>query len=217
MKEDEDGNEVTLNFSNDEWVHILNLRHAESGEKLTRQGSSGWSFTSNENAYAREIAGSTTADGSSFTPAVRLSVSGSTLIKLYIYTDDVNTKRIAVSIDTDNGKHFTTADNATGAEKSSVTVRAVTPVNYDHAQNLHVIQGSWIDEINPLHHYSQQHSAAWSYSHYNSVIRQKKIFHYDRQWLQNSKKMRVTRYYQIIRKKTGSIIIHCHMLFRLPV
>lgn len=49
---------------------------------------------------------------------------------VYLYTDRIETKRIAVSLDTENGKYFTTADNASGAERSSIRIVAHNPIIY---------------------------------------------------------------------------------------
>ena len=124
MKENPDGSETILKFTAKTWLHILNLRHAESDEKLISQGSSGWCFTSFVNDYSREV-----ITGDSLTEP-RYREPGDELMTLYIYTDDISTRRIAVSIDTDNGKHFTTADNSSGAEICSVSVRAIQPLIY---------------------------------------------------------------------------------------
>lgn len=124
MKENADHSESILQFTKNTWIHILNLRHAESDELLVRQGSSGWCFTATENDYSLEVL------TKEYSVKPRDSEPGVTLITLYVYANDINTKRIAVSIDTDAGKHFTTADNSTGVEKSCVTVRAFQPVIY---------------------------------------------------------------------------------------
>lgn len=129
MKENTDGSEVILNFSHETWLHILNLRHAESDMLLARHGSTGWCFTDTENDYSREVSEENNA-GRISPCSVEYLNNGDTLITLYVYTDEISKKRIAVSIDTDGGKHFTTADNASGAERSSVTVQAIQPITY---------------------------------------------------------------------------------------
>lgn len=124
MKENADHTESVLQFPENIWVHILNLRHAESDEILTWQGHSGWCFTHTVNDYSLEVL------TGEYSTESRDSEPGETLITVYAYTTEISTRRIAVSIDTDGGKHFTTADNSSGVEKSSVTVRAFPPVTY---------------------------------------------------------------------------------------
>lgn len=124
MAQQPDYSERILHFSPDTWINILNLRYAESDEKLTLNGRSGWCFASTENAYSREAPGS----GSSFQE--RNMEPGDELIKLYVYTDNIRTKRIAVSIDTNDGKHFTTADCAAVVQRSSLMVYGREPVNF---------------------------------------------------------------------------------------
>lgn len=114
-----------LKFSNEAWIHILNLRHAESDTKLSWQHRSGWCFTDVENQYSKEI-----QLGSHRSKRFLSGEDGTAIIILYVYTDDINTKRIAVSVDTDNGKHFTTADIPSGTEKMSVTVGAIQKIIY---------------------------------------------------------------------------------------
>ncbi|WP_262348331.1 hypothetical protein [Raoultella terrigena] len=130
MKENTDGSESVLIFSHATWIHILNLCYARSDEKLAWQGSSGWCFTDAENDYSREVTAENNEAGPVLASAIRYTGTGETLITLYVYTDDISTERVAVSIDTEGGKHFTTADNASGAERSSVTVQAVQPITY---------------------------------------------------------------------------------------
>lgn len=123
-KENADNTESILQFSKEIWIALLNLRHAESDALLTRQGTTGWCFTATKNDYSLEVlTREYSAEPSQREP-------GDTLITLYFYTDEISTTRIAVSIDTDGGKHFTTADNSTVVERSSVTVRAFQPVSY---------------------------------------------------------------------------------------
>nr|ACJ10120.1 conserved hypothetical protein [Bacteriophage APSE-3] len=118
-----DGN--PLKFSNNTWISILNLCFAESDKKLNRNGNSGWCFTVVENQYSKEI-----QLGSHRSKRFLSGEDGTAIIILYVYTDDINTKRIAVSVDTPNGKHFTTADIHSGAEKMSVTVAAIQQIIY---------------------------------------------------------------------------------------
>ncbi|SPP30985.1 hypothetical protein ARAF_0087 [Arsenophonus endosymbiont of Aleurodicus floccissimus] len=50
---------------------------------------------------------------------------------MYVYSYDANKiKRISVNLDTNNGKHFTTADNPVGAEKMSVAIKTLRPIYY---------------------------------------------------------------------------------------
>lgn len=107
-----------LHFSRDTWTQILNLRFAESDEKLSRDGKSGWCFTSTENEFSREIG----MNSMSSNIWMQLHADDSITVIMYVYTTSINTKRIAVSVDLANGKHITTADNAAGAETMSVTI-----------------------------------------------------------------------------------------------
>lgn len=169
MKENPDGSETILKFTTETWLHILNLRHAESDEKLSKQGNTGWCFTSSVNEYSREV-----PTGNSATEA-RYREPGDKLIQLYVYTDDISTKRIAVSIDTDGGRHFTTADNASGAERCSVNVRAIQPVDYSNVQNLKIIQDDWVTKISPLKYKDQEKAIIWANEHEGGFIRRRKF------------------------------------------
>lgn len=169
MKENPDGSETILKFTAKTWLHILNLRHAESDEKLIRQGSAGWCFTASANDYSREV-----INGHSLTEP-RYMEPGDELMALYIYTDDISTRRIAVSIDTDNGKHFTTADNASGAERCSVGVHAIQPINYSNVQNLKIIPDSWVTRISPLKYKDQEEGIIWANEHEGGIIRRRKF------------------------------------------
>lgn len=128
-----------LKFSNETWISILNLRFAESDKKLNRKGSSGWCFTEVENEYSKEI-----QPGSHRSKRFLSDEDGKAIIILYVYTDDTNTKRIAVSVDTDNGKHFTTADSPSGAEEMSVTINAFQALNYADRANLSIESGDFV-------------------------------------------------------------------------
>lgn len=121
--------ETVLNFSNGTWVHILNLRFAESDEKLNWKGS-GWSFSDCANDYSEELVSTSLSGRRKRGSSMSSGNTGSNIIIFYLYTDEVGLKRIAVSLDTDSGKHFTTADNASGAEKMSITIEAIHPIVY---------------------------------------------------------------------------------------
>lgn len=126
-----DKDNKVLNFSKETWIHILSLCFAESDEKLGWKGNSGWCFTEMKNDYSKEI-----QMLSSTNPLFSVRDDGTVIIIMYVYTDDINTKRIAVSVDTDNGKHFTTADKVSNTEKMSVTIKAIPAVNYDDKNNI---------------------------------------------------------------------------------
>lgn len=131
FKKNDDGDDVVLNFSDETWNHILNLRHAESDEKLNWHGNSGWCFTTTENDFSREVQ---TGEVQDWLPSERTALSdGSKQIIMYVYTFNNESRRIAVSIDTDNGKHFTTADASSGAEKMSVSVSTLFSRDYTTA------------------------------------------------------------------------------------
>ncbi|CAB3775396.1 Conserved hypothetical protein [Bacteriophage APSE-3] len=124
---------IPLRFSHKTWISILNLRFAESDEKLNREGSSGWCFTGDKNDYSKEIQA-----GSHRRKRVVTNDDGTVFITMYVYTFDVDTKRIAVSVDTNNGKHFTTADNASSVETMDLSVQSLLPINYGLSDNITV-------------------------------------------------------------------------------
>lgn len=130
-KKNDDGDDIILNFSDAIWENILNLCHAESDEKLNWQGDSGWCFTATENDFSREVQLVATKDWLS---SERTTLSaGSHQTIMYVYTYNNEPRRIAVSIDTENGKHFTTADASSGAEKMSVRVGTLFSLDYTAA------------------------------------------------------------------------------------
>lgn len=170
MKLDPDTHQnIVLKFSQETWLHILNLRYASSDEKLPREGATGWSYTPTKNEYAREVI----TDGS--LTGVRYLESGDELMIFYVYTDDTSVERIAVSIDTDGGKHFTTADSAAGAEQSSVSVKAAAPISYSNAQNLKIIQDDWVTKVNSLRYKAQEYGILWNFEHNNGLIRRRQF------------------------------------------
>lgn len=128
VKKVDGSDDVPLNFSRETWIHILNLRHAQSDAKLSWQHRSGWCFTDKINDYSKEI------EVNSFSNTLfSVRDDGTVHIIMYVYTDDIDTKRIAVSVDTDNGKHFTTSDkspSSPGPEEMSVTVTALKEIIY---------------------------------------------------------------------------------------
>jgi hypothetical protein len=129
-----------LNISKDTWINLLSLCFAESDKKLSRKGNSGWCFTDVENDYSKEIQGRSLQSN-----RVTKADDGTVIIIMYVYTNDVNTKRIAVSVDTDNGKHFTTADNASGAEKMVVSITSNPKINYGDKRNITMDVGSFVN------------------------------------------------------------------------
>lgn len=157
--------DVMMNFSDDTWMQILSLRHAESDKELNWNGSSGWCYTFTENEYSRELI--TSAHAGKILDKVHTEVlkDGRKLMAVYVYTDDVNVNRIAVSIDTSNGKHYTTADNANGDTRSSVKVSAIQAVSYHNGENISIIEDSSTHISDSLHYTS--HILASSYDHYN--------------------------------------------------
>lgn len=128
-----DKDDRVLKFSHETWIHLLNLCFAESGEKLSRKGNSSWCFTEVKNDYSKEIQISYPTNS-----LFNVTDDGTVIIIMYVYTNNIDIKRIAVSVDTDNDKHFTTADNATGAEKMSIPVAAVNEIIY-HKDSLIII------------------------------------------------------------------------------
>ncbi|QLK87601.1 hypothetical protein E3U36_04565 [Arsenophonus endosymbiont of Aphis craccivora] len=138
-----DGN--PLKFSNETWISILNLCFAESDKKLSSKGNSGWCFTEVENEYSVEL-----QPGSHRSKRLTTGEDGTAIIILYVYTDGINTKRIAVSVDTDNGKHFTTADIPSGAEKMYLTIISHPKINYSNRNNIRITEGSFEDINNSV-------------------------------------------------------------------
>lgn len=134
-----------LKFSNETWISILNLRFAESDKKLNRKGSSGWCFTEVENEYSKEI-----QPGSHRSKRFLSGEDGKAIIIMYVYTDDTNTKRIAVSVDTDNGKHFTTADIPSGAEEMYLTIISHPKISYSNRNNIRITEGGFAEINNSL-------------------------------------------------------------------
>ena len=130
LKTDGVGKITILHFSDETWRKILSLRMAETDAVLCREGQSGWCFTDISNEYSLEVV-NTEATRDPVSPAlISESDEGATIVTMYIYTTEINMKRIAVSIDTPQGKHFTTADSPEGAEKSSVSVNAIETMQY---------------------------------------------------------------------------------------
>lgn len=160
---------IVLKFSQETWIHILNLRHAESDEKLTWLGSAGWCYTNTKNEYSREII----TENNLTEP--RYMEPGDELMTFYVHSDDISMKRIAVSIDTDGGKHFTTADRAAGAERCSVSVKAIAPISYSNAQNLKIIEDDWETKVSPLTYKDQEKGIAWANEHKGGFIRRRKL------------------------------------------
>lgn len=136
-----------LKFSNETWLSILNLCCAQSDKKLSRNGNSGWCFTEVENEYSKEI-----LSGSHRSKRFLIGEDGTAFIILYVYTYDVNTKRIAVSVDIpySYNKHYTTADIASGAETMSLTVTALSKINYNNRENIAISVGDFMNTSNTL-------------------------------------------------------------------
>ncbi|WP_265015336.1 hypothetical protein [Wolbachia endosymbiont (group B) of Camptogramma bilineatum] len=123
-----------LHFSKDTWIGILNLRYAQSDSKLNRKGNSGWCFTGDKNDYCGEVG----VNSASKTSCFSVNDEGTVIICMYVYANLTKgeTERIAVSVDTNNGKHFTTADNSTSIDTMSVTVNALPKIDYSLRQNI---------------------------------------------------------------------------------
>lgn len=120
------GEEKVLNFSKETWIKHLYLRFAESDEKLNWNGTEGWCYTDVKNNFSEEIVPrALSSNGPSDGPS-----AGSAIIIYYVYTKLSGIKRISVSFDNDNGKHFTTSDNAEGAERMSIPITAVNEIVY---------------------------------------------------------------------------------------
>ncbi|WLI78420.1 hypothetical protein Q5705_07760 [Kosakonia sp. H02] len=169
------GDEVILNIPTEEWLRCLSLCHAASDEKLTRDGNKGWCFSKTKNEYCREIPNNViSADETQ--PSQNPRDTGSVSIQFFVYTDDINTNRIAVRLDLDDGRHFTTSDLANGAEKMSVPVTAVTPFKYDTQNALKMTAGEW--EINSEYFERRSQIKYDPHGHWttnNCVVRHKKI------------------------------------------
>lgn len=112
------GEEKVLCISNSKWIEMLGLCFAESDVTLNNMGNENWCFTSVKNEFA----------GDAVMRAQRNI--GSAIIILYVYTYKTDLRRLAVNLNTINGKHFTTADNAVGAEQMSISVTSINEINY---------------------------------------------------------------------------------------
>lgn len=147
MQDPDTGDDIVLNISEAEWLRHLTLTHAPTDDPLNKEGREGWCFSESSNEFTREIPGSVTAEEAAIIQNGRLNnalASGLTSVSLYLYTYDVNAKRISVALDLDDGRHFTTSDLSEGSEKMSVTVNAITPINYNKAELFDISDGGWV-------------------------------------------------------------------------
>ncbi|KGD73081.1 hypothetical protein HA49_12870 [Tatumella morbirosei] len=172
------GEDITMEISEREWQNALSLCYAESDKKLKVNGTSDWCYTLYENEFSREIvnnsANRTSSNNKPDISSDTDKLQSVTLLMFYLYTTDVNVKRIAVRCDTDNGQHYTTADNALGVEKSSVRVNAVSGLNYNSSQYLKVYPEAWVTNGIDYHFYNQIWGQS-SYSHYTCTVQHKRI------------------------------------------
>lgn len=170
------GEDIAMDISEREWQNALSLCYAESDKKLTVNGSNGWCYSLNQNEFCREIVSSSANSSSSDKTSADNAgtVQSVMLLIFYLYTTDVNIKRIAVRCDTDNGQHYTTADNALGVEKSSVKVNAVSGLNYNSSQYLQVYPEQWVTNGIDYHFYNQIWGQT-SYNHYTCTVQHKRI------------------------------------------
>ncbi|ECF7068474.1 hypothetical protein XS74_23030 [Salmonella enterica subsp. enterica] len=174
-KTTEDNDDVILNIPEEEWRRCLSLCHADSDEKLVRQGDSGWCFTDTENEYCREIPNSAIAIDQTQT-SQELDDRNAVSISFFLYTDDININRIAVRLDLDDDRHFTTSDLAIGSEKMAVPVTAITPFKYDTLNALKVTSGEWQNRSENFERRSQVYADPHgSWIKENCVIRLKEI------------------------------------------
>ncbi|WP_157737594.1 hypothetical protein [Kosakonia cowanii] len=157
-----------MNFSDETWKSILSLRHAESDEVLNLNGGSEWCYSYIKNEYARELLSATNAGGEHYTQNKSDSDNNSKIIIMYVYTYDVNFKRISVALDTSNGKHFTTSDISTTVETSSVSVKSIQALSYNNGDNIVVIKDGDVHLSDELHYTS--HILATSYDHYDGQL-----------------------------------------------
>lgn len=143
-----------LRFPMQTWQKMLNLCFAVSDENLKKDGNNGWCFTDKDNEYSKEPVFS--AQQESAHNASGENDDGTVILLLYVYTYEQNTKRIAVNLDTDAGnpgnKHFTTADNSTGAEKMSVQVNSINPILY-RQKDLNIVPVYGLGEAKAKVHY----------------------------------------------------------------
>ena len=126
--EAKDSNKNVVNLSADQWTGITYLCFADSGSNLNWRGGNGWSYSNTANDYAREIGGAEVAH--SPTVQARVDDNGVCTLLYYVYTDDINTHRIAVRVDPGNGTSFDTTDTPVGAQKSAVVVTAEQKLVY---------------------------------------------------------------------------------------
>lgn len=112
----------TLHFADTTWKQMISLIFAENETKLNRDGNNGWCFTDVPNDFDREIL--------FVRPSYELDVTndGDKLLIFYVYTDQIEIRRIAVSLDNGYGKYFSTADDYD--KQMSVTVSSYRPITY---------------------------------------------------------------------------------------
>lgn len=121
----------------DEVQKGLALCFADDDSKLSWQGANGWTFTDVEGEYNGEREN---AKYGKTAPIV--GDDGTIIFKLFVSSTYVESRSISVSVTTSK-KHFTTADIASGAEKSSVDIEVVPAINYSDSENTKVIVGAF--------------------------------------------------------------------------
>ena len=145
LKVNEQGEETILNFADETWLTLLNLRFAVTDKLLSREADSGWCFTRHVNNYSREVGPAGIGIRQDSGPSDLRG--GEKIVVFYLYSTQPGRERIAVGLDTPGGKHFSTADSAEGAEKSSVSVVAGLPVRYRRSG----LDLNWNKELGQTH------------------------------------------------------------------
>lgn len=127
-----DENKTVLHLTDRDWINLLAIRFAEDDTELDYDcpKDSGWCYSQYKNNYAIEIPRELHSTISATASGTPNNATESKIITMYVYTNQNETRRLAVSLDDQNGKYFTTADNAIGADKSSIRVVAHNPIIY---------------------------------------------------------------------------------------
>ena len=126
-----DKNKKVLNLSDQDWIHITNLRFYDSAEKLNWGGSSGWSYAWGHNEFFHPFPSSTAEVCAPLPMNADVDVKdGVKILSYYIYTDKYEDQAIAVSVDVDNGPSFMTTKSPVGAQSSYVTVQTAERIYF---------------------------------------------------------------------------------------
>lgn len=170
-------NNTVVQLSEKEWLEGLSLCFAGSDKKLNKNGDKNWCFTNKQNEYCREISSVFLGENKRVN---FVDDDGTAIITLYVYTDVVEQTRIAVCFDTKQ-KHFTTSDCNKNAEKMSVLIDAIKPINYSDRTNTEIKIGDFVD-INTNLGWTSRLSTEGPYTeHHNGICRRRIVEIYPNQ------------------------------------